>query len=71
MAQPTCDGEIARLLHALRSPVSTVLIWESVIRRSTDDKLRARGLDAIRACALAQSSLLDELAAAIRAGQRG
>ena len=64
------DAEIARLLHALRSPVSTVLIWESVLRRSTDDRVRTRGLDAIRACALAQSSLIDKLVAAIRDAKR-
>lgn len=59
------DERISHILHALRTPVSTVLLWESVLRRPCDRDLVNQALDAIRASALAQASLIEELGVAI------
>jgi hypothetical protein len=44
-----------------------VLLWESVLRRPCDRALVDQALDAIRASALAQASLIEELGVAISA----
>ncbi len=67
MKANTVDERIAHILHALRTPVSTVLLWESVLRRPCDRALVDQALDAIRASALAQASLIEELGVAIPA----
>ena len=65
MKASSLDERIAHILHALRTPVSTVLLWESVLRRPCDRELVTQALDAIRASALAQASLIEELGVAI------
>ncbi len=53
--------KIAKLAHELRDPLSTIMLWEQLMRLSDDPQLRARGLDAIRECAQAQARVIDEL----------
>jgi K+-sensing histidine kinase KdpD len=53
---------VAALSHDLRGPISTVLLWERILRDRPDEvNVRARALDAIRECATLQSSLIAEL----------
>lgn len=59
------------LAHQLRDPLSTIMLWEQLMRLSDDPEVRSRGLDAIRDCALAQSQLIDELAVAARRSSSG
>jgi signal transduction histidine kinase len=65
MKANSVEERIAHILHALRTPVSTVLLWESVLRRPCDRALVDQALDAIRASALAQAALIEELGATI------
>ncbi len=46
------------------------MLWEQLMRATNDPAVRARGLDAIRECAQAQSELIDELAHAGRRSSR-
>ncbi|MGE5185734.1 MAG: histidine kinase dimerization/phospho-acceptor domain-containing protein [Acidobacteriota bacterium] len=58
--------DISKLAHQLRDPLSTIMLWEQLMRTTDDPEVRARGLDAIRDCARAQSEVIDELARAVR-----
>ena len=56
------DRFIAAAAHELRAPVTTMLLWEKVLRDPTsDDALRAQALDAIHQSAQAQSRLVGDL----------
>ncbi len=52
------DRLIARIAHELRSPVATLLLWETILRGTLDDEVRGQALDAIRRCAQSQESLV-------------
>ena len=62
--------DIAKLAHQLRDPLSTIMLWEQLMRVTDDPEVRARGLDAIRDCAQAQAEVIDELARAVRRAAR-
>lgn len=51
---------IARLAHDMRCAISTILMWEHVARLGGID-VHDNALAAIRACALDQAKLIDEL----------
>jgi signal transduction histidine kinase/ActR/RegA family two-component response regulator len=56
------DNFLATVSHELRAPVTTIMLWETVLREHLDDtSLRARALDAIRDSASAQSRLVGDL----------
>ena len=56
------DNFLATVSHELRAPVTTIMLWETVLREHIDDlSLRARALDAIRDSASAQSRLVGDL----------
>ncbi len=55
------DEFIARASHELRAPLTTMLLWEKVLREPTDASTRAQALDAIRQSALAQSQIVGDL----------
>jgi signal transduction histidine kinase/CheY-like chemotaxis protein len=56
------DNFLATVSHELRAPVTTIMLWEKVLRDHIDDvKLRNRALDAIRESASAQSRLVGDL----------
>jgi signal transduction histidine kinase len=53
---------LAAISHDLRSPMSTLLLWERVLRdRIDEDSVRWRALDAIRESATMQVELISEL----------
>jgi signal transduction histidine kinase len=54
---------VAQLTHDLRDPLSTILMWEQVLRLTEDPAMRERALDAIRDSARAQAAIIDELLA--------
>jgi signal transduction histidine kinase len=60
---PSDPHELLELvLHDLRQPLSTLLLWEGVLRATIDDPARrGEALDAIRRCVEQQSRLLHEL----------
>ncbi len=62
--------DISKLAHQLRDPLSTIMLWEQLMRATDDPEVRARGLDAIRDCAQAQAQVIDELALAVRGASR-
>ena len=56
------DNFLATVSHELRAPVTTIMLWETVLREHIDDlSLRGRALDAIRDSASAQSRLVGDL----------
>ena len=55
------DEFLAVVSHELRSPVTTMLLWEKILREQTDPIIRQQALDAIRQSALAQSRLVGDL----------
>jgi signal transduction histidine kinase/ActR/RegA family two-component response regulator len=56
------DQLLASVAHELRVPITTVLLWENVLRGSADDiEVRARALDAIHESATTQARLVDDL----------
>jgi signal transduction histidine kinase/CheY-like chemotaxis protein len=56
------DQFLAAVSHELRAPLTTMLLWERVLRDETADAaLRARALDAIHQSALLQSRLVADL----------
>ncbi len=53
---------LASASHELRAPITTMLLWEKVMRDApTDPELRSRALDAIRQSAMTQSQLVADL----------
>jgi signal transduction histidine kinase len=60
---------IAELAHELRESLSTIMLWEQILRASDDAKLRVQALDAIRDCAREQARVIDRLTAAAAAGE--
>ncbi|MGE0402378.1 MAG: ATP-binding protein [Kofleriaceae bacterium] len=53
---------IATLSHELRAPLTTILLWERLMRdRPDEDTIRARAMDAIRSSAVHQSRLVGDL----------
>jgi signal transduction histidine kinase len=53
---------LAAVSHDLRAPMSTILLWERVLRdRFQEVNVRNRALDAIRESATAQSDLISDL----------
>lgn len=60
-------GSLPRLIHDLRGAISTILMWEQVARLGGVEHHDA-ALAAIRACALSQAAMLDEL---VKLGSRG
>jgi K+-sensing histidine kinase KdpD len=53
---------LAAVSHDLRAPMSTILLWERVLRDRIDEvETRQRALDAIRESATTQSNLIAEL----------
>jgi signal transduction histidine kinase/ActR/RegA family two-component response regulator len=61
------DEFLATVSHELRAPVTTMLLWERVLREHHDPASRAQALDAIRQSALAQSRLVGDLLDVARA----
>lgn len=56
------DRFLAAVSHELRAPLTTMMLWEGVLRSETsDDAIRARALDAIHQSALMQSRLVGDL----------
>ncbi|HEY5928212.1 MAG TPA: histidine kinase dimerization/phospho-acceptor domain-containing protein [Kofleriaceae bacterium] len=56
------ERALSAVSHDLRGPISTILLWERILRdRSDESDARKRALDAIRESATTQSSLLAEL----------
>ena len=56
------DNFLATVSHELRAPVTTIMLWENVLRDHLDDAvLRVRALDAIRESAGAQARLVGDL----------
>jgi len=56
------DNFLATVSHELRAPVTTIMLWENVLRDHLDDtSLRLRALDAIRESAAAQARLVGDL----------
>lgn len=55
------DELIGRIAHELRSPVATLLLWETILRSAAEDGLRGQALDAIRRCAQTQESLVSAM----------
>ncbi|HEY5946923.1 MAG TPA: ATP-binding protein [Kofleriaceae bacterium] len=55
------DQFLAAVSHELRAPLTTIVLWESVLRTETDPVLRAKALDVIRQSALGQSRLVADL----------
>ena len=52
---------VVELVHDLRDPLATIMLWEQILRATSDPDLRARALDVIRDCARTQAQLLDQL----------
>jgi CheY-like chemotaxis protein/nitrogen-specific signal transduction histidine kinase len=56
------DRFLAAVSHELRAPLTTLLLWECVLReQSSTPELRAQALEAIHHSALAQSRLVGDL----------
>jgi signal transduction histidine kinase/ActR/RegA family two-component response regulator len=55
------DQFLAVVSHELRAPLTTMLLWEKVLRETADVAMRAQALDAIHESALSQSRLVDDL----------
>lgn len=56
------DRFLAAVSHELRTPVTTMLLWDKVLRDDASDApLRAQALDAIHDSALAQARLVGDL----------
>jgi signal transduction histidine kinase/ActR/RegA family two-component response regulator len=56
------DQFLAVVAHELRAPVTTLLLWERVLREEAlDEEARARALDAIRESATQQARLVADL----------
>jgi signal transduction histidine kinase len=50
-----------QLVHELRESLTTILLWEQILRTSDDAAIRARAIDAIRESAHAQARLLERM----------
>ncbi len=62
------DQFIATVSHELRGPVTTLLLWEKVLRNAKlGDELHARALAAIHASAIAQARVVGDLLDVARA----
>jgi len=56
------DGLLEAVLHELRAPLATVLVWNTVLHANPSDAaLRERAHEVIRQSVLAQTRLLDDL----------
>jgi signal transduction histidine kinase/CheY-like chemotaxis protein len=55
------DQFLAAVSHELRAPLTTIVLWEGVLRNETDPLLRAKALDVIRQSALGQSRVVADL----------
>ena len=56
------DQLLTAISHDLRAPMSTILLWERVLRDRIDEvEIRQRALDAIRESATAQTRVISEL----------
>lgn len=55
------DDLISRIAHDLVAPLTTMLLWEGVLRDPLDERMRAQALAAIRESALDQSRVVSEL----------
>jgi signal transduction histidine kinase len=56
------DEDLARAVHALRTPLNAVLGWASILRtRRLDDETRARAVEIIERNARREARLIDEL----------
>jgi signal transduction histidine kinase/ActR/RegA family two-component response regulator len=56
------DRFFATISHELRAPLTTIMLWEGVLREHVEDSaVRARALDAIRDSAALQSRLVGDL----------
>ena len=60
-ADPAVDREsLDRLMHDLLAPISTLLLWEDVLRHTDDARRREQALLAIRQCAELQARLIGD-----------
>jgi len=56
------DRFLAAVSHELRAPVTTIVLWEQILRASAaDGTLHLQAIDAIHQSALAQGRLVDDL----------
>ena len=55
------DQFLAAVSHELRAPLTTMLLWEKVLRENIDEESRTRALDAIHHSAVVQSRLVGDL----------
>src|SRR6185295_10833349 len=55
------DNFLATVSHELRTPMAALLLWENILRSTTDQTMRARALEAIHQSAVAQSKLIEDL----------
>jgi signal transduction histidine kinase len=53
---------VSALAHELREPLSTILLWEQILRASNDPAILGQALDAIRDAARAQDRVIARLA---------
>jgi signal transduction histidine kinase len=56
-------AELAALAHELRESLTTIMLWEQILRVSDDAAVRARAIDAIRESAQAQARVIDRMVA--------
>ncbi len=62
LANQRKDQFLATVSHELRTPVTTMLLWEKILRDAVSDApLRAQALDAIHDSAVAQARLVGDL----------
>jgi signal transduction histidine kinase len=52
---------LATVSHELRAPIATMLIWEGILSRATDDETRTRATQVLRDAMVHQSHLIDDL----------
>jgi signal transduction histidine kinase len=52
---------VAELAHELRESLSTIMLWEQILRLSDDPALRQQAVDAIRDSAIEQAKVIDAL----------
>ncbi|HUS29750.1 MAG TPA: ATP-binding protein [Kofleriaceae bacterium] len=55
------DQFLATLSHELRAPLTTMLLWEKLLRDDPQEPIRTQALDAIRQSALAQARMVGDL----------
>lgn len=58
---PATWATVAELAHELRDSLTTIMLWEQILRVSDDAAVRARAIDAIRDSAQAQARVIERI----------